>query len=70
METPLALIKEATMAQLKTYLMHMEEQQMTEAELEDYLDHLYQEWLMKQEAYRYEDNYKAFEAKPAGVQGE
>lgn len=44
------------MAKLKTYLMHMEEQQMTEAELEDYLDHLYQEWLMKHEAYRYEDN--------------
>ncbi len=58
------------MAKLKTYLMHMEEQQMTEAELEDYLDHLYQEWLMKQEAYRYEDTYKAFEAKPAEVQSE
>lgn len=45
------------MAKLKTYLMHMEEQQMTDAELEDYLDHLYQEWLMKHEAYRYEDNH-------------
>lgn len=51
------------MAKLKTHLMHMEEQRMTEAELEDYLDHLYQEWLMKQEAYCYEDNYKPFEVK-------
>jgi hypothetical protein len=45
------------MAKLKTHLMHMEEQQMTEAELEEYLDHLYAEYLMKQEAYYYEDNH-------------
>lgn len=51
------------MAKLKTHLMHMEEQRMTEAELEDYLDHLYQEWLAQHEAYRYEDNYKPFEVK-------
>lgn len=55
------------MAQLKTYLMHLEEQQMNEAELEDYLDHLYQEWLAKQEAYSYEDNYKPFEVKAKGA---
>lgn len=51
------------MAKLKTHLMHMEEQRMTEAELEDYLDHLYQEWLAQHEAYRYEDNYKPFEVR-------
>ena len=52
------------MAKLKTYLM---EQQMSEAEIEEYLDYLYAEHLMKQEAYRYEDNHKPFEAKPAQV---
>jgi SOS response regulatory protein OraA/RecX len=55
---------ERTMAKLKTYLM---EQQMSEAEIEEYLDYLYAEHLMKQEAYRYEDNHKPFEAKPAQV---
>jgi hypothetical protein len=44
-------------AQLKTYLMQLQEQAMTDAEMEDYLDHLYQEWLMQHEAYSYEDNY-------------
>lgn len=48
------------MAKLKTYLMQMQDQQMTDAELEDYLDQLYQEWLMKHEAYHYEDNYNGF----------
>lgn len=44
------------MAKLKTHLMQLQEQRMTDAEMEDYLDHLYQEWLMQHEAYRYEDN--------------
>jgi hypothetical protein len=49
------------MAKLKTYLMQLQEQAMTDAEMEDYLDHLYQEWLMQHEAYSYEDNYKPTE---------
>lgn len=40
---------------------HPLDQQMTEAEIEDYLDALYEEFIIKQEAYRYEDNYKSFE---------
>lgn len=58
------------MAQLKTHLMQLQEQQMNDAEIETYLELLHEEWLAKHEAYRYEDNYKPFEVKPARVQSE
>jgi len=38
-----------------------QDHQMSEAEIEDYLDALYEDYIARQEAYRYEDNYKPFE---------
>lgn len=56
--------------QLNTKQPERPEQHMSDEELESYLELLHEEWLARQEAYRYEDNYKPFEVKAKKVQSE